>query len=116
MTNQEAIIMAKAKLKCIENETSGRGELCSRECNDCELNYAQGNMGEQQEWLKKAISAMEITSAMEKQIPKKPEVDQVQEIRFCTVYKCPTCGGRFTGKISDYCYHCGQKLEWEESE
>ena len=73
-------------------------------------------MGEQIEWMKKAISAMEITSAMEKQMPKKPEVDQKQEIRFCTVYKCPTCGGRFTGKISDYCYHCGQKLEWEESE
>ena len=28
-------------------------------------------------------------------------------------YKCPACGGKFTGtRIADYCYHCGQKLDW----
>lgn len=57
--------------------------------------------------------ADEITKALQKQIPKKPIKDRKQEIRYTSSYSCPSCGGGFTGTgIADYCYHCGQKLDW----
>jgi hypothetical protein len=59
MTNEQALKMAKAKLECIERETSGKAELCNNDCESCSLCYEQGNMGEQKEWLKMAIKALE---------------------------------------------------------
>ena len=59
MTKDEAIKMAKAKLECLERSTSGLWENCNNDCENCNLNYDQGNMGEQKEWLKFAIKAME---------------------------------------------------------
>ncbi len=60
MTNAEALEMAKAKLECLTREVSGTNEDCIHDrCDDCEYNYAQGNMGEQKEWLRLAIKALE---------------------------------------------------------
>ena len=57
--------------------------------------------------------ADEIIKALEKQTPKKPIKDRKQEIRYTSSYSCSSCGGGFTGTgIADYCYHCGQKLDW----
>lgn len=53
--------------------------------------------------------------ALEKQLPKKPVEDNEQHIRYATTYVCPNCDGKFTGTISEYCYHCGQRLDWSES-
>ncbi len=51
--------------------------------------------------------------ALEKQIPKKPIKSDSQEIRYSLTYDCPTCGKKFTGTgIADFCYHCGQALDW----
>ena len=51
--------------------------------------------------------------ALEKQIPKKPIKSDRQEIRYTLTYDCPTCGRQFTGTgFADYCYHCGQALDW----
>lgn len=58
MTKDKAIKMAKAKLECLERETSGLWN-CNNDCENCNLNYDQGNMGEQKEWLKFAIETME---------------------------------------------------------
>lgn len=34
-------------------------------------------------------------------------------IRYTDSYRCPNCGGNFTGTgIADFCYHCGQRLDW----
>ena len=60
-----------------------------------------------------------ILSALEKQIPKEliklPESEQ--HIRYTDTYRCPTCGGNFSGTgIADYCYHCGQRLDWGKQE
>ena len=56
-------------------------------------------------------------SALEKQVPKKPIKDRKQEIRYTSSYSCPSCGDGFTGTgIADYCYHCGQKLDWSVEE
>lgn len=55
--------------------------------------------------------------ALEKQIPKKPIKDRKQEIRYTSSYSCPSCGDGFTGTgIANYCYHCGQKLDWSDEE
>ena len=54
-----------------------------------------------------------IDEALEKQIPKKPIKSERQEIRYTLEYDCPTCGRSFTGTgFADYCYHCGQALDW----
>ncbi len=60
MTREEAIKMAKADLECMERDVSGQDEMCnSHKCYECSLNYEKGNMGEQKEWLRMAIKALE---------------------------------------------------------
>lgn len=60
MTREEAIKMIKAKLECMTRDVSGIDEDCNmRWCDECCLNYDQGNMGEQIEWLKMSIQALE---------------------------------------------------------
>ena len=56
-----------------------------------------------------------VVEALEKQIAKKPKKIKVEGYRYTDTYRCPTCEGNFSGTgIADYCYHCGQKLLWEE--
>lgn len=60
MTNKEAIEMMKAKLECMTREVSGTDRDCNaKKCDECDLCYAQGNMGEQKEWLRLGIKALE---------------------------------------------------------
>lgn len=62
MTPQEAKKMLKAKLECLKRETSGTDIDCNyRNCDECNLCYEQGNMGEQKEALDMAIKALEQT-------------------------------------------------------
>ena len=62
MTNEEAKKMLKAKLECLKRETSGTDIDCNyRNCDECNLCYEQGNMGEQKEALDMAIKALEQT-------------------------------------------------------
>ena len=53
--------------------------------------------------------------ALEKQIPKKP-IKSDREIRYCEVFKCPNCSFEFSGRVSKYCYRCGQALDWRVTE
>ena len=46
--------------------------------------------------------------------PKKPVKSDKQVIRYVQTYECPNCGRKFTGNIMNYCYHCGQKLDWSD--
>ena len=60
MTNEKAKNMLVAKLICLTRETSGTDVECnSHNCENCGLNYEQGNMGEQKEALDMAIKAFE---------------------------------------------------------
>lgn len=57
----------------------------------------------------------EVKDAMERQRAKKPNNVGAEGYRYTKTYRCPTCGGNFSGTgIANYCYHCGQKLDWEE--
>ena len=56
----------------------------------------------------------EVREAMEKQKVKKPKNVNAEGYRYTDTYRCPTCGGNFSGTgIADYCYHCVQRLSWE---
>lgn len=57
----------------------------------------------------------ECRAAVEKQTAKKPMKTEAEGYRYTDAYRCPTCGGNFSGTgIADYCYHCGQKLDWSD--
>lgn len=59
----------------------------------------------------------ECRAAVEKQTEKKPKKTESEGYRYTDTYRCPNCGGNFSGTgIADYCYHCGQKLDWESEE
>ena len=56
-----------------------------------------------------------VQGALEKQMPKKPIPTEKDNIRFSLCYSCPECGRTFSGTgIADYCYHCGQALNWSD--
>lgn len=60
MTNQEAIEMLTAKAECIRREASGIDVDCNhRNCDECDLCYKQGTMGDQMEALGVAVSALQ---------------------------------------------------------
>lgn len=60
MTQEEVRNMLVAKMICLTRETSGTDVECnSHNCENCGLNYEQGNMGEQKEALDMAIKALE---------------------------------------------------------
>ena len=52
----------------------------------------------------------------ERDTAKKPiKTTEETGIRYTDSYRCPNCGGNFTGTgIADFCYHCGQRLDWSE--
>lgn len=61
-------------------------------------------------------SALEMASeALEKQTTKKP-IKSDRQIRYCEVWKCPCCGLEWSGRVVDYCYRCGQAIDWTEEE
>lgn len=63
---------------------------------------------------KKLGTLEEVRDAVEKQREKKPKNVETEGYRYTDTYRCPTCGGNFSGTgIADYCYHCGQRLNWE---
>lgn len=60
------------------------------------------------------MSGKEVQELIEKHTPKKPAKVNSSGVRYTSEYRCPTCGGTFTGTgIADFCYHCGQRLDWE---
>lgn len=50
---------------------------------------------------------------LENQIPKKP-IKSDEKIRYCEVFKCPNCSFEFSGRVLNYCYRCGQPIDWSE--
>lgn len=71
--------------------------------------YEEGHCSYMEEELDIAIEALK------KQIPKKP-IKSGREIRYCEVWKCPKCGFEWSGRVVDYCYKCGQAIDWGEEE
>lgn len=57
----------------------------------------------------------EMHELKERDTAKKPiKTNDDTGIRYMDSYRCPNCGGSFAGTgISEFCYHCGQRLKWE---
>ncbi|MDE6260370.1 MAG: hypothetical protein K2M42_05830 [Oscillospiraceae bacterium] len=56
-----------------------------------------------------------LENAIKKQMPQEPipAYDSQEKLILC--YECPTCHQCFSGiGIDNYCYHCGQALDWEK--
>lgn len=59
----------------------------------------------------------ECRAAVDKQKAKKPQKTESEGYRYTDTYRCPNCGGNFSGTgIANYCYNCGQKLDWGDEE
>ena len=88
MTESEAIEKLRAYLKCQRLQVKGIYEDCNNElCDNCDLCYAKGTVGEH-------IKSIEIAiQALEKQIQKKPT---------------------YEGDGYDYCPNCGRKIDWSD--
>lgn len=95
MTNEHAKKMLKAKLECLKRETSGTDIDCNcRNCDECNLCYEQGNMGEQKEYLRMSIEALE----------QEPILDKIRaEIELCREDAEP--------HLCDYRHHRNEGLE-----
>lgn len=51
----------------------------------------------------------------ERDTAKPPIKDTDSGVRYTDDYICPNCGKHFTGTgIAEFCYHCGQRLKWED--
>ena len=59
MKREQAVEMLKAKLECMTRDVSGTNMMCNKhKCDECQLNYSQGNNGEQIECLRISIEAI----------------------------------------------------------
>ncbi len=86
--------------------------MTAKEALEIRHNFRQGKMvGVDLEAIGECID-----NALEKQVPKKPILSDSQ-IRYVCCYDCPNCGRIFSGTgIADYCYHCGQALDWSDED
>ena len=131
MTESEAIEKLRAYAKCQSLQVKGIYEDCNNKiCDNCDLCYMQGTTGEHCEAIDIAIQALEeiqqyraigtveeCGAAVEKQKAKKPQKTESEGYRYTDTYRCPNCGGNFSGtRIANYCYHGGQELDWEGAE
>lgn len=62
------------------------------------------------------LTPEQVQELKERDMAKKPiKTADETGIRYTDSYRCPNCGGNFTGTgIADFCYHCGQRLDWSE--
>lgn len=107
MTEQEAKEHLEARLECMNREMAvSYSERCDKNCDACDLLYAQGTIGEIKETYKMGINALE------KQIAKKPYVLPINREENFTY--CPNCkrNGTLVTPSYVYCTKCGQKIDW----
>lgn len=62
------------------------------------------------------LTPEQVQELKERDTAKKPiKTTEETEIRYTDSYRCPNCGGGFTGTgIADFCYHCRQRIDWSE--
>ena len=115
MKTSEVIEKLRAYLKCQRLQVKGIYEDCNDKlCDNCDLCYAQGTVGEH-------IKSIEIAiQALEKQIPKKPyHISQVDDNDNANV-ECPMCHATTDYSVNvikrGYCWKCGQLLDWSDEE
>lgn len=88
MTKNETIKRLQARHDCIEKWCkSGNYEECNAGlCDECDLNYEQGNMGEQREALKTAVHVMQTVDLL---TDRPCSVCKNHVSNGCIVWECP---------------------------
>ena len=130
LTKEEAEIMAVALEELLQYQAIGTVEDVAfyKKCHDEESYEFCGEYGTDTcgckgrlEYLEKQIveyraigTVEECRSAVKRMRLRKPlKIDA--GYRFTDTYRCPECRKNFSGTgIADYCYHCGQALDWSE--
>ena len=137
MTEQKAKDVLEAYMKCEKRKNNlVYEEKCNNDCDNCELCYEKGTVGEHKEAVEMAIKALEeikqyrtigtpeeCRAAVEKQKAKKPIMKQYFEDLEDEYLCCPTCGEILTDRIPAdnktfyfHCMNCGQKFDWSDEE
>nr|DAI27712.1 MAG TPA: TFIIB zinc-binding [Caudoviricetes sp.] len=128
MTENEAIKVLVTQKQCIDKSSSGQ---CKINCGDCKKNIP---IAYQEKSYEVAITALkeiqqyweigtveECREAVEKQKPKKPRLNYKPKFFGKATYTCPRCGNcrleEFANERqrNNYCWDCGQKLDWNEN-
>lgn len=116
----------EAYLKCNETVKSVYyKKICDHDCDNCNLNYAQGTYGDHKEAVKTAIQALE------KQIPMKPVHDGCLDsegmwhewngVNGRPYDLCPNCNTNLCCEMPNdnkpnYCSKCGCRLDWSDGD
>ena len=88
------------------------------------IDYHQDALnGEEPDDIEKAIfeECEVILDALEKQIPKKPVLENTKGIVGINMWHCPVCKNEIISDwnrdiANSYCHHCGQALDWSDEE
>lgn len=66
-------------------------------------------------WTNSAYNSLTLAiDALEMRAPRKPIKTYESIIKYCEAWKCPNCGLEWSGGIVDFCYRCGQAIDWSE--
>ena len=128
MTENEAIKVLVAQKQCIDKSSSGQ---CKINCGDCKKNIP---IAYQEKSYEVAITALEeiqqyreigtaedCREAAEKQKPKKPKLNYKPRFLGKATYTCPKCGNCCLEEFANerqnnnYCWDCGQAIQWDEN-
>ena len=61
------------------------------------------------------LTPEQVMELKDRDMAKEPTKDYDSGVMYTDDYICPNCGKHFTGTgIAEFCYHCGQRLKWEE--
>lgn len=85
-------------------------------CAECKMGRFVCDILNQYNKCAKLLEQMHVLK--ERDTAKKPiKTNDDTGIRYTDSYRCPNCGGNFAGTgISEFCYHCGQRIDWSEEE
>ena len=88
-------------------------KYCRNHYEECpEINKIYERLAEYEDT---GLTPAEIMELKERDTAKTPIKDSDSGVRYTDDYICPNCGKHFTGTgIAAFCYHCGQRLKWEE--
>ena len=105
MTENEVIERIKTGICCEKGTARYCTDACMYGKEKCAYSVAIKALEEIQQY--RTIGTVEeCRAAMEKQTAKKPKKTESEGYRYTDTYRCPNCGGNFSGTgIADYCYH-----------
>lgn len=97
--------------------------ICEKECPDgiyadnpaCMCTAGRAALKKLVRYEDTGLTPEQILELKERDTAKETIKDTDSGVRYTDDYICPNCGKHFTGTgIAEFCYHCGQRLKWDE--